>query len=177
MTTTPKSQTVPQNVESDLHDARTLLSDSRKVDDGEKYRKAARIILLKILYVDPSHAEARTLLAEATASAGSTAAPAAKPILHAVFTEIPITPPPQMPRRDELQFTTSYAAKPVEKKSPPPASANGSKLPLILTLIAFLAGGWFLIRPHYATTVVQAKTAAPSPISRLCTCDAGVCGE
>src|SRR5678816_3118594 len=53
---------VLSDIQRDLVDARALLEDARKIDDGQKYRKAAEIILLKILYLDPSHSEAKDLL-------------------------------------------------------------------------------------------------------------------
>src|SRR5262247_702872 len=50
---------VSADIERDLTDARALLEESRRMTDGQKYRKAAEIILLKILHIDPSHSEAQ----------------------------------------------------------------------------------------------------------------------
>src|SRR5678815_6026938 len=43
-------EAVQADIQRDLNDARALLEDSRSMTDGQKYRKAAEIILLKILY-------------------------------------------------------------------------------------------------------------------------------
>src|SRR5678816_3583223 len=55
------------DIERDLVDARALLKDAQR-DGGKKYQKAAEIILLKILYLDPTHAEAKALLGNARGS-------------------------------------------------------------------------------------------------------------
>jgi hypothetical protein len=151
-----KSQTDSQNIERDLIDARALLADSRRIENGEKYRKAAKIILLKILNLDPAHAEARALLEEATVS-GPKASPSPAPVI-----ETPVAPKPQLPPRDELKFTAAYSAKPVETTPAEPSRAVG-KLPLALTVMVALAGGWLLVRPNAATKVVQADTATTTP--------------
>ena len=44
---------VSTDIQRDLTDARALLEDAERMEDGHKYRKAAEIILLKILYLDP----------------------------------------------------------------------------------------------------------------------------
>ena len=46
---------VSTDIQRDLTDARALLEDAERMEDGHKYRKAAEIILLKILYLDPAH--------------------------------------------------------------------------------------------------------------------------
>ncbi|HET9943884.1 MAG TPA: hypothetical protein VFR05_11100, partial [Terriglobia bacterium] len=64
-------EAVLADIQRDLNDARALLEDSRSMSDGQKYRKASEIILLKILYIDSTHAEARELLAQARGSSNS----------------------------------------------------------------------------------------------------------
>ncbi len=59
---------VSTDIQRDLTDARALLEDAERMEDGHKYRKAAEIILLKILYLDPAHIDAKALLATAKAS-------------------------------------------------------------------------------------------------------------
>jgi hypothetical protein len=50
------------DMQRDLNDARALIEDSSNKLHPEKFRKAAEIILLKALYVDPEHQEAKVLL-------------------------------------------------------------------------------------------------------------------
>jgi hypothetical protein len=53
---------IQAQISRDLNDARALLEDSHTKDDGQKYRKAAEIILIKTLNLDPSNEEAKALL-------------------------------------------------------------------------------------------------------------------
>src|SRR6267142_1951161 len=56
---------IRSDIERNLDDARVLLEDSRRHDNLQEHRKAAEILLLKILYLDPEHEEAKTLLSSA----------------------------------------------------------------------------------------------------------------
>jgi tetratricopeptide (TPR) repeat protein len=87
------------DMQRDLSDARALLEESRNKPEAQKYRKAAEIILLKALYLDPDSEGAKTLLssirsvseAQPTSAAAPALAPAAaaapvvvpEPVLHA----------------------------------------------------------------------------------------------
>jgi hypothetical protein len=51
------------DMQRDLNDARALIEESRNKPDAQKFRKAAEIILLKALYLDPDSEGAKTLLA------------------------------------------------------------------------------------------------------------------
>jgi hypothetical protein len=60
---------IQAGIARDLNDVRDLLVESRSTDEGQKFRKAAEIILLKVLYIDPAHEEAKELLASTRALA------------------------------------------------------------------------------------------------------------
>jgi len=96
------------DMQRDLSDARALIEESRTKQDGQKYRKAAEIILLKSLYLDPDSDGAKTLLSSirassetSSASAPSSPSPApAAPIASVVFAAPPPTvsaPPAYVP--------------------------------------------------------------------------------
>src|SRR5438445_540713 len=53
---------IRSDIRRNLDDARALLQDSRRNDNLQEHRKAAEILLLKILYLDPEHEEAKILL-------------------------------------------------------------------------------------------------------------------
>jgi hypothetical protein len=58
------------DIRQDLHDARSLLEQSGTKDEQKKYRKAAEIILIKTLHVEPEDKEAKMLLQSARAMSG-----------------------------------------------------------------------------------------------------------
>jgi PEGA domain-containing protein len=92
------------DMQRDLSDARALIEESRNKPEAQKYRKAAEIILLKALYLDPDSEGAKTLLSTIRlASEGSTSpmtsapeAPVsfAPPVVSAPPTPAKPTPPP-----------------------------------------------------------------------------------
>jgi hypothetical protein len=49
-------------IQQDLNDARALLEQAGSPDDEKKYRKAAELILLKTLRLDPDNVGAKTLM-------------------------------------------------------------------------------------------------------------------
>src|SRR5947207_4137812 len=53
---------IRSDIQRNLDDARTLMEDSRRNANLQEHRKAAEILLLKILYLDPEHDEAKKLL-------------------------------------------------------------------------------------------------------------------
>src|SRR5215475_4754232 len=65
-------------LQQDLHDARGLIEQSGTKEEKKKYRKAAEIILLKTLNLDPENEEARVLLQSARAMSGMPHVVAAK---------------------------------------------------------------------------------------------------
>jgi hypothetical protein len=139
-------------VEQDLSDARVLLTDSESRPDGHKYRKAAEIILLKILYLDPAHSEAKTLLAAARAKAEAVqSAP--------VVVE---TPKPKPPVIEELSFTAQPTR--TTKTSEPKNSGILGKLPVLIVGFVLLAGGGlFLSRTRSSISAAPAEVAVNAP--------------
>ena len=137
---------VSTDIQRDLTDARALLEDAERMDDGHKYRKAAEIILLKILYLDPSHIDAKALLAAAKASTRRSS----------VVEEIGFTAHPE----------------PVERKPQVRSRSFNLKLPLVAAGIALLAGGlWF-----FKSQMRESRPASRSrwhrwPRGRACTRD------
>src|SRR5207247_2541675 len=63
------NQELSAQIRQDLQDARMLLEQSGTEDERKKYRRAAEIILLKTLHLDPENAGARALLQSVRASA------------------------------------------------------------------------------------------------------------
>src|SRR5437773_4215711 len=63
------NQELSAQIRQDLQDARMLLEQSGTQDERKKYRRAAEIILLKTLHLDPENAGARALLQSVRASA------------------------------------------------------------------------------------------------------------
>ena len=92
------------DMQRDLSDARALIEESRNKPEAQKYRKAAEIILLKALYLDPDSDGAKTLLSTIRlASEGSTVPTTsvpetpvsfAPPVVSAPPTPAKPTPPP-----------------------------------------------------------------------------------
>src|ERR1051326_6287229 len=64
---------IRSDIQRNLDDARTLLEDARRNNNLQEHRKAAEILLLKILYLDPEHEEAKTLLNSGKAAASQPA--------------------------------------------------------------------------------------------------------
>jgi hypothetical protein len=113
------------DLDRDLQDARALLADAKGREDAQKYRKAAEIVLLKILHADPAHAEARALLAETK------------------------TAPPRA--HEELSFTASPVPVPVDrnaKKTKGPRGGTRRYLALALLVIIASAGGMIVYGTH-----------------------------
>jgi hypothetical protein len=114
------------DLDRDLQDARALLADAKGREDAQKYRKAAEIILVKILHVDPAHAEARALLAETRNTPSRS--------------------------HEDLGFTASPAPAPIVKKKSEPRSGGTRKyLALALFVIIASAGGMIVYGTHAST--------------------------
>src|SRR5688572_12544424 len=137
------------DIQRDLNDARSLLEDSRIMAEGQKYRKAAEIILLKILYIDSTHAEARELLSHARGSSGITTGYSSQPIRAAA-------------RLEESGFTASPT--PVVTEPEPRGSGSGLKVSLIFAALVVLGGGvWFV---GSMATGKGIQSAPPAPVTR-----------
>jgi tetratricopeptide (TPR) repeat protein len=63
------------DMQRDLSDARALIEESRNKPEAQKYRKAAEIILLKALYLDPDSEGAKTLLSTIRLASDSSTSP------------------------------------------------------------------------------------------------------
>src|SRR5262245_7118462 len=93
------------DMQRDMNDARALLEDSRQQEDPQKHRKAAEIILLKILYLDPENEQAKILLSAARASEAHlprVTRPAPKRQL------LPVTAPVQSPAKVVPEVQVEY---------------------------------------------------------------------
>ena len=108
------------DIQQDLRDARALLEQSGSNDEKKKYRKAAEIILLKTLNMDPENEEARVLLQSARSMSG-----------------VPQVVTQQRP--DEIPFV---AAPPLGQKK---EKKRRFKIPFTLIAILILGGTLFLI--------------------------------
>jgi hypothetical protein len=127
---------IQRDLHRDLADAAALLEDSVSQGDGQKYKKAAEIILLKVIYLDPDNAQAKALLAKAkTASAASQPNPATTPA------------EPQQMREEEIPF---IFGAPIEKKIQ--ARPRRLTIPVVLVAALVLAGALFAIQQYRPTT-------------------------
>jgi hypothetical protein len=144
---------VQSHIQQDFNDACALIEESSKMEDGRKHRKSAEIMLLRILYIDPAHAEAKALLASSKASFG--------PAPEAVPEPAPMTPmmAPMMapPSHEEIAFTAR--PEPVARiKAPRPSMMTGRNVAMVLAAIIFLMGGFVLFKSR--GTSQAAGTAA-----------------
>lgn len=166
---------VRSDMQRDLSDARGLLEESRNKPEGQKYRKAAEIILLKALYLDPENEAAKTLLSSVRSSSEGHAVPSAVPspgpeplaaaasaatIAHtapidaAVFENVTR---PEPPRPEPVGFTTGVTpAEKLEKKKRSAVTA-----PLVVVTILVLGGGAFMARQWLGAQNVAAASAPP----------------
>src|SRR5436190_132698 len=87
------------DMQRDLSDARALIEESRNKPEAPKYRKAAEIILLKALYLDPDSEGAKTLLSsirsvsETPSISAPAPVPAAQPAQAVQSAPLPPAPP------------------------------------------------------------------------------------
>jgi len=105
------------DMQRDLSDARSLIEESRNKPEAQKYRKAAEIILLKALYLDPDSEGAKTLLSSIrSASESPSAAPAPTPTApsaHMAFTPPVVAAPPAAPPPPAKAVPPAAPAPPV----------------------------------------------------------------
>ena len=159
---------IQSDIDRDLVDARALLRDSQSAG-GLKYRKAAEIVLLKILYLDPTHTEAKSLLADARGSSETR-----------ISSIPPADPIPSATRGDDLIFTA--APVPFENKAAPKRGGLAGKLPVLLVGTLIVAVGVILTygfwsKSSTSTSTESASAPAPAPVaarSRLTKENAGV---
>jgi hypothetical protein len=128
-------QDLTAQIQQDLNDARMLLEKSGGHDEKKKYRKAAEIILIKTLHLDPENEKARALLQYARS------VPAERAREDDAFVVAPAqTVPPREPVKKE------------KKRS-------SVKLPVVL--IAMVALGAGLLRIVQSHRVNPSTLAAP----------------
>jgi tetratricopeptide (TPR) repeat protein len=136
------------DIRQDLHDARGLLEQSGTKDEKKKYYKAAEIILIKSLNVDPENKEAKMLLQSARAmSGGAQQSVSMTPETPQVSTMPQVAQTSENPEDlEDLPFTVAppLVRKKEEKKS-------RLKIPVVAVGIVVLIGGLLLIR-HFRRT-------------------------
>jgi hypothetical protein len=143
---------IQKEIQRDLTDAHALIEDSRNRNDGAKYRKAAEIILLKVLYLDPDNDAAKALRANARTldeqqeAVTSSASP--------MFAET-------LERPDEVPFTTGAAA--VVETHTKVRQSNRFTVPIILAILAVGGASAFFLLESGATSANE--TPAPSASS------------
>jgi hypothetical protein len=139
---------IQKEIQRDLADAHALIEDSQNREDGSKYRKAAEIILLKIMYLDPENEAAKALLASGRAlvdqqEVPTTAGPVALPVDSAAW-------------QAEASFTTGTASVgPAEAKNVPVRKSNRLTVPIILGILAIVGAVVYAVLPSEAVSVSQ----------------------
>lgn len=192
---------VRSDLQRDLSDARGLLEESRNKPEGQKYRKAAEIILLKTLHLDPDNEGAKTLLSSVRSSIHTSAeapqfqpepTPAPAPALSlstSLAIETPVAHAPidvavleratrhESPKPEPVAFTTGTAStsvKNVKMDRSENKTHSMRTIPLIVVGIAILGGGLFVARQWLGTQNAVAAAAparATSPSPALPTSD------
>lgn len=136
---------IRSDIQRNLDDARALLADSRRHDNLQEHRKAAQILLLKILYLDPEHEEAKTLLSSARGSAQ----PVSVPVPAAPRPKPDVAEPP------ETAFAVEYRR--IEKNK---EQGTRIKVPAVLLGLVVVAG--LLIIAGQTQFPKQPEPPAPS---------------
>jgi hypothetical protein len=126
----------PTTTEQDLHDARALLEQAGSDEEKKKYRKAAEIILLKAVRLDPQNEEAKALMQSVRAV----------PVSHA-----PHPPHPPQPTREEVPFVvvppktkSVHTDKKKEPREPKPKFILG-----LIATIGLGGGLLWILQPHW----------------------------
>jgi hypothetical protein len=133
--------TVRAEIEHDLEDARDLLEQAGTVDDGKRYRKAAEIVLLKVLRLDADNEDAKSLLQSIRSSSA--------------FPER--VAPRQLAPQPSEEIAFVVAAPALFENKPKKKKRIAMKLPVVL--VAFVvAGGGFLLH-------VQSRPASPTALA------------
>jgi hypothetical protein len=147
------------DIQQDLHDARALLEQGGREDEKKKYRKAAEIILLKALRLDPENQEAKMLM-QSVRSVPVSRAPAAS--LALTEPPSPASYPVTQPMLDDaVPFAGPALFESLgkeKKKKTRPRLLFG----LILTLV--LGGGLIWIgQTHGMSPIGRSLSHPPAP--------------
>ncbi|HEY2383348.1 MAG TPA: PEGA domain-containing protein [Terriglobia bacterium] len=152
------------NIQQDLRDARGLIEQAGSDEEKRKYRKAAEIILIKALRMDPDNEEASILL-QSVRGVPVKLAPAPAPNPSPA-------PPPQLPpqpqqalRDDDLSFTATATAPPLfASLGSAKKKRSKSKVLFGMVFIIALGGGLVWIEQTHGMSSSTASTAyTPGP--------------
>jgi hypothetical protein len=147
-------------LQHDLNDARALIEQAGTQAEGRKYRKAAEIILLKVLNQDPGNAEATSLLQHLRGEPSQTLGTA--PQQDVPFTAVPLTYNKEQKRSRKkipllvigLIILGALAFKlKLRSADPNPMAAS-------ITQAA-------PAQPEFKPRVVESQLSVPSPIKKL----------
>ena len=155
------------DIRQDLHDARGLLEQSGTKDEKKKYCKAAEIILIKSLNVDPENKEAKMLLQSARAMSGGAQqsvwmtqeTPQVSTMPH-VSPTAQVAQTSENPEAEEdLPFTVAppLVRKKEEKKS--------LKIPVVAVGIVVLIAGLLVMR-HFRRNSPDARVDRAESVTR-----------
>jgi hypothetical protein len=147
---------IQQQISRDLNDARALLEDSRMREDGQKYRRAAEIVLLKTLNLDPENPEALALMSVTRGAP----AHSATPIRPFIVPTPPVNEPADPRPLEELEFTIGTPS--VSQK---PKKQRGPKFPFVYAGIVALVG--ILVFMGYSFLKVRQSAVATADVSPL----------
>jgi hypothetical protein len=156
------------DIRQDLHDARGLLEQSGTKDEKKKYYKAAEIILIKSLNVDPENKEAKMLLQSARAMSGGARQPVSMtPETPQVSTMPHVSPTAQVVQTSEsseavedLPFTVAppLMRTKEEKKS-------RLKIPVVAVGIVVLITGLLVMR-HFRRNSPDPRVERAESVTR-----------
>lgn len=148
---------IKQQLSRDLNDARSLLEDSRIKEDGQKYRRAAEIVLLKVLNLEPNNAEAQTLLAVARGGVMSSTT------YEALFSDPEAVPAAE--GQEDLPFTIGASQPKTKEKQEPKSQEMSLKTPLIAAAVIVVAGILLIVGNSFLKYLRQpSSSAAVQPV-------------
>jgi len=150
------------DIRQDLHDARGLLEQSGTKDEKKKYYKAAEIILIKTLNVDPENKEAKMLLQSARAmSRGAQQPISMAPEMPQVSIMPQVAQTSENPEAvEDLPFTVAppLMRTKEEKKS-------RLKIPVVAVGIVVLIAGLLVMR-HFRRNSPDARVERAESVTR-----------
>jgi hypothetical protein len=166
------------DIQQDLHDVRALLEQGGSEEEKKKYRKAAEIILLKAIRLEPENAEAKILMqsvrgVQVLTTMSAQAPPPSPPVVPPAPSVLHSPAPPQKRNDDELKFTAT--ASPLFGSLEKEKKKSRSKVLSGLILVLALGGGLVWIgqthgmgpsasnSPKSKTKSVQQSNSAVSP--------------